>query len=145
MTLRDALLSVREKHHHHLTPQVVVDEARLAEDEAGLLLHGQFDWNDPTAAESWRRFQARKLMASQRVVYREATEDSPEKSVRAFLPVPREGTYVWDPTEEVRENPISTELVLADMRRRWTELLREFEDHEEFFAMVKADLLALAA
>ena len=51
-------------------------------------LHGEFDWNDSTAAESWREHQARRIINSL-VIVSDKTEP-----VRGFFKIERtESTY----------------------------------------------------
>lgn len=68
------------------SPQSIVDAARDESSE----LHKCFDWNDATAAESWRRQQARLIVCN--LVYtRSSTDDTPTE-VRVIESVSRE-TY----------------------------------------------------
>lgn len=71
--------------HNGLTPEIIVDESRA--DTA--VLHNCFDWNDETAAESWRKQQARQLVAS--LVTVEIDGQKPAEPVRAFIHV--QGNY----------------------------------------------------
>lgn len=67
-----------EKRDGKLTPEIIVDEAR----DLTAPLHSFFTWNDGEAAELYRRWEARKLIASVAVVYDGAKERT---AVRAFV------------------------------------------------------------
>jgi hypothetical protein len=133
--LRDELLAVHQQ-HGKLTPQLVVDTARDPEHP----LHSRFEWNDAVAGESWRRQQAHELIRKAKVVYREADESQPEKSVRAFVAIRAEEGHVFDPVEEVAQDPFRRRLVLADMEREWKALLARYKQFEEFLSLVRRDV-----
>lgn len=134
-SLRDELLTVRDQ-HGKLTPQLVVDTAR----DPSHPLHSRFEWDDAVAGEAWRRQQAHELIRKAKVVYREATESAPEKSVRAFVAIRGQEGHVFDPVEEVAEDPFRRKLALADMEREWKALLKRYEEFEEFLSMVRRDV-----
>ncbi len=135
MNLREHLQSIYDK-HGTLTPAIVLDEAR---DEAHPL-HSRFEWDDSTAAEQWRRSQAQELIRSVKVVYREATDKDPARSVRAFHAVRREDGHVYEPVSKVVEDPFTKRLLMADMEREWKALKRRYEQFAEFADMVRQDL-----
>lgn len=137
MSLRVQLQAIYDD-HGKLTPQLVVDEARVE----GHPLHDRFEWDDAVAGEAWRRRQAHELIRTARVVYRPATDKSPEKSVRAFhaLPGEDEDRYIYHPADKVALDPVSRELLLREMQRDWQELKRRYADFTEFIDMVIADL-----
>ncbi|MFF7881037.1 hypothetical protein ACH40F_07835 [Streptomyces sp. NPDC020794] len=138
--LRDELLAVRD-HHGKLTPQIVVDVAR----DPGHPLHSRFEWNDAVAGEAWRRQQAHDLIRKAKVVYREADERGPERSVRAFHAVRTEEGHVFEPVEKVVEDPFTQRLVLADMEREWKSLYQRYKEFGEFLEMVRRDVSGEAA
>lgn len=133
--LRDELLAVRSQ-HGQLTPQLVVDTARDPQHP----LHSRFEWNDAVAGEAWRRQQAHELIRKAKVVYREASDAEPEKSVRAFVAIRAEEGHVFDPVEEVAEDPFRRKLALADMEREWKALYRRYQEFGEFLDMVRQDV-----
>ncbi|MFD1656939.1 hypothetical protein ACFSL4_01490 [Streptomyces caeni] len=137
MDLRSELQSIYDQ-HKKLTPALVVDAARDEQHP----LHSRFEWNDAVAGEAWRRQQAHELIRSVRVVYREADEANPEKSVRAFHAVRKENGHVYEPVDKVAADDFTRRLVLADMEREWKALHRRYQDFEEFTAMVRRDLNA---
>jgi hypothetical protein len=140
MDLRTALQGIYDQ-HQQLTPAIVVDEAR---DETHPL-HNRFDWNDATAGEAWRRQQAHELIRSVRVVYREADDTNPQKSVRAFHAVRRDTGHVYEPVDAVLADDFTKRLVLADMEREWKALHRRYQDFAEFAAMIRRDIADEAA
>lgn len=138
MTLREALEDIRGR-HDVLTPAHVVQEARAANTEAGVLLHSRLEWRDDVAAEAHRLSQARDLIRSVRVVYAEATETEPERSVRAFhaLPSPKSPTgYDYTPVDVVAQDPMLRAMALRDAEREWKALHRKYGKLDEFMAMV---------
>lgn len=137
MSLLDQLQAIYDA-HDKLTPQLVVDEAR----DGSHPLHDRFEWDNLVAGESWRRRQAHELIRSVKVIYRKATNRSPEKSVRAFhaLPGDDEDRYVYHPAGKVAQDPVSREILLREMRRDWQELKKRYADFSEFIDMVLGDL-----
>lgn len=136
--LREQLQAVYEQ-HGRLTPELLVEVAR-PEDHP---LHSRvFDRPLGEAAEEWYRTRAHELIRSVKVVFREATEDSPEGRVRAWHAVRAEGPeqYVYEPVEKVASDPFSRQLVLRDMEREWRTLYGRYEAFEEFLTLVKGDL-----
>jgi len=144
VTLRDALQTVYAR-HGKLTPQIVVDEARAAQDEAGQLLRGRLEWDDAVAGEAHRRQQAHEMIRSVRVVYREATDKKPEQSIRAFHAVRGNEGHVYEPLDKVSADPFLSRLVMADMEREWRQLKSRWEHFREFMEMVRRDVDAEAA
>ena len=67
--------------HHHsrrligdLTPQLVVAEAQANRSSAGKFLHTRLEWDNRVAGDAWRLEQARELIRSVRVRYREEVD-----------------------------------------------------------------------
>ena len=139
MTLREALQSIYDE-YGKLTPDLVVEEARKNEGEAGHLLHARLEWDNEKASESWRREQARGLIRSVRVVYKKADEDGPSKSVRGFHSVQSEKGNVYVPLEEVEKDEFTRKLILANMQREWEQLFDRYKQFEEFVELVERDL-----
>lgn len=137
--LRDELLTVRAQ-HGKLTPQLVVDTARDPEHP----LHSRFEWDDAVAGEAWRRQQAHELIRKAKVVYREASDTEGEKSVRAFVAIRAEEGHVFDPVEEVAQDPFRQRLVLADMEREWKALFARYKEFEAFLLLVRQDVESAA-
>lgn len=135
MSLRDQLQSIYDQ-RGQLTPSLIVDEAR----DTAHPLHSRFEWNDDVAGEKYRQQQAHELIRSVKVVYREADENGPAKSVRAYHAVRREHGHVYEPVETVVSDDFTRRLVLADMAREWQTLKRRYQDFEEFTEMIREDL-----
>lgn len=60
MTISEELEQIRENNGGILYPESVVEYARDPDTE----LHARFDWDDSTAAEKYRLWQARKIIVS---------------------------------------------------------------------------------
>ena len=73
-----------------LTAETVVDANRPAD----AVLHDEFEWDDPTAAEEWRKQQARHLMNCICITAHTGNDgdEQQETTVRAFFNV-EESTY----------------------------------------------------
>lgn len=137
MSLREQLRAIYDE-HGRLTPDLVVQTARPKNHP----LHPRvFDKPQREAAEAYYRDRAHELIQSVRIVYSEATDQEPDRSVRAFQAVRREdGQHVYEPSEKIAEDPFSRELVLRDMERDWTALRRRYEAFVEFVTMIRRDL-----
>jgi hypothetical protein len=133
--LRGQLQAVYDQ-HSELTPDLVVDVARDPEHP----LHSRFEWDDSVAGEAWRRQQAHDLIRKVKVVYREADESGPEKSVRAFHAVRSDKGHVYEPVEKVVADDFTRRLLLNDMEREWKALHQRYQEFEEFLAMVRRDV-----
>lgn len=133
--LRAELMQVR-RDYGELSRQNVVDAARPPEHP----LHSRFDWDNAIAGEQWRLHQAGALIRSVRLTYREASETAPARSVRAFHAVPSSEGHVFDPVEEVVEDPFRRSLLLASMEREWKALYRRYQEFEEFLVLVRKDV-----
>ena len=112
--------------HGHITPELVVEAARNEDSP----LHSHFDWDDSTAAERWRREQARQLIIRCRIT----VEVKPDQSltVRRYTGVPRpEGKAVdYVPTEQALTS--KRELVLESARVELESLRRKYESLIDF-------------
>lgn len=140
MNLRDQLQAIYDQ-HGQLTPELVVQEAR---DENHPLHARVFDRKPREAAEAWYRHRAHELIQSVRVVYREADEDGPERSVRAFHCLRNEGGHVYEPVDRIVDDEFVRKMLLRDMEREWKQLLSRYEEFKEFLAMVESDLKVVA-
>ena len=140
MSLRDQLQAVYDE-HGRLTPAAVVDTARPADHP----LHGRFEWDNAVAGDAYRLDQARRLIRSVRVVYREADEKESARTVRAFHAIRDEEGMAYRPVEEIVENQIATKILLQDMQREWLQLKRRYGMFEEFLQLIRSDLESKAA
>lgn len=133
-SLRDELQAIYDA-HGKLTPKIVVDEAR--DDEHPL--HPQFEWDDAVAGEKYRQHQARALIQSVKIKYRNGDK---LEEVRYFQSVRREDGHSYEPTEKVIEDEVTREILLRDMEREWRQLLSRYSRFKEFVELVKRDLEA---
>ena len=136
--LRSELLEIRKQYDGVLSKKAVVDTAR----DPGHPLHSRFEWDDAVAGEAYRLHQAGELIRSVRLVYREADESGPARSVRAFVAAASGDGHVFDPAEEVRDDPFRRQLVLQAMEREWKALYRRYQEFQEFLDMVREDVAA---
>lgn len=135
-TLRDQLQHIYDT-HGRLTPGLLLDVARDPVNP----LHDRFEWDDSVAGEAYRKQQAHALIRSVRVTYAPATEQEPEKSVRAFHAV-RDGEtrgYAYHPADKVAEDPFLSRLLLSEMERQWKEMYRRFHEFEQFWELIRKD------
>lgn len=136
MSLRDELQAVYDQ-HGRLTPALCV---RVAAD-ADHPLHDRFEWDDEIAGHKYRLVQARKLIRSVRVIYKEATEEDEARSVRKWQTIRNEpGTTAYRPVEDIAADPELTAIVLRDMEREWKQMFRRYGHMREFVELVQASL-----
>lgn len=116
---RDYLLELAEQNDGILSTEVVLEDAR--QDTSPL--HRHFQWDDTIAAENYRRWQARSLIAKCRITIEARTEST----IRAFVSLPSdrglEGGYRVM-TTVLSEDDQREELV-SDMRNRVTYWTRQ--------------------
>lgn len=133
--LRDQLQAIYDQ-HQTLDADLVVEEASSPEHP----LHTRFEWDDRIAGPQYRREQARRLIRSCRIVY--ADDTAPVSSIRAFQHVRRtDGTGSYQPSEQVVQDPIATEIILRTMRREWLQMKNRYAHFQEFVQMVQGDLV----
>lgn len=103
-------------------------------------LYSQFTWDDKIAGHAHRLTQAHKLITKLRVAYRDANDE--EKTVRAFVAVPRPNTYQpnYEPIEEVALDPLKRKIILQEAERRWKALRSQYGHLQEFTEMILTDL-----
>lgn len=132
--LRTEIQAVYDK-HGTLTPDILVEEARPKTHP----LHSRiFDRNRTEAAESWYRHRAHELIQSVKVVYK-MTEEGPHH-VRSWQAIRSETGYVYEPSEEIVNDDLKTQIVLQDMQREWKQLQRRYGNFKEFVSMVREDV-----
>lgn len=136
MNLREALQAIYDE-NGRLTPALVVDAARAKNHP----LHSRFDWDNRSAAESWRREQASQLIRSVKVVYHKADTEQ-RLEVRAFHAISGPDGNVYEPNEKVVADPLLRAMVLRDMERDWKQMKARYSDFEEFWSLIQGDLLA---
>lgn len=141
MSLREQLQTIHAT-HGALTPDLVVEEATPKSSP----LHDRFEWNNSVAGHAYRLIQARELIRSVKVTYR--NDLTGEKStVRAFQSVRRAdaASPSYEPTEKVLEDEFATAMILRDMERDIVTLKNRYEHFVEFAEMVKKHLGVEAA
>lgn len=126
--------AIRKKHRGHLTPRIVLEEARSHPDRFPRT-HGYFQWDDSKAAEAWRREQAHELISEFRVAYTKASGEP--GSIRHYHAVTTPKGHEYRPYDEVLADPILRKVVLQDMERQVTELFERFENFKEFWQLIR--------
>lgn len=124
----DELVRIREENDGKLTDEAIVRESK-GDDS---LLHGFFEWNDALAADSYRLSQARCLIRSITVTYKEA----PKEKVRAFQVEKREfpassKRTVYTTTEEIMSAPELRDQLIARAIREAMDFRRKFKHLHE--------------
>jgi hypothetical protein len=132
MDLREQLTSIYEA-RGQLTPQDVVDEATPKTSP----LHSRFEWNDKIAGPRYRLVQAQELIRSVKVAYRNGSDE--DDHLRAFVSVPRESGFVYEPVERVVEDDMLTRITLQAMEREWRSMRRRYARFEAFWKMIQKD------
>lgn len=139
MTIREALQDIYDR-NGSLTPRMVVDEATSGATDAGEALSRHLEWDDKEAADGFRLEQARRLIRSVRVSYREPTEQEAARSVRGFVSVQTSEGRAYHPTQVVAQDPFLSALMLRDAEREWKAMFRKYGDMKGFVDMVRGDL-----
>lgn len=135
MDIREQLAEIRER-RGALTAAVVLEEAR----DPANPLHNRFEWDDSEAAERYRLEQARNIIRSARIVYKDPTETSPAGNIRAYHSVERsDGTRVYEPAEEIAKDPQMTEFLKRSMHRDWTAMRRRYGAFEDFWKLMERE------
>lgn len=131
----DELARINDK-HGELTPFQIVKESRPAK----ALLHDVFEWDDPTAAEEYRIYQARLVINCVTVV----DEDLPHtKPVQAFVSITvmnedEENERRYIPAQQVTSNPKLLEQHLDHLKRRLKNIRIEHAAFTELAAVWQA-------
>lgn len=134
--LRSHLEAIRAQ-YGSLRPQCVVEEAR----DVTHPLHSRFEWDDSVAGEAYRLHQARQLIRSVKIVYKETDESGPAKSARAYVSLTDDTEQAYEPVDEVARDPFKRQLVLNNMQREWKALFNRYKEFEDFTEMVRRDVL----
>lgn len=119
-----------------ITPTLVVQRAQAKTSP----LHNFFEWDDSRAAENFRLWQARQLIATVYVVPSDSPDSEP---VRAFVNVVSEEEdsliedqgYVWSPGLDSRPNYKLQ--VIGYARQQLMIWRKKFGAYKEFFGVVK--------
>jgi len=132
------LEKIAKENKGRLEPQMVVENAR----EKDSVLHDYFNWDDSTAAESWRRQQARLLINHIDMVIHYGNE---EKTIKAFV-----NLIVQNGKEEEKNKYIPIEIAVKDegMRKQlieealkeiisWKKKYKEYQELALIFGAIK--------
>ena len=114
-----------------LTADRVVDAAS----DPAHPLHHRFEWDDGVAGHAHRLAQARGLIRSVRVVYREP-DTGERRSVRAYVSTDVGAGRAYRPTDEVLADPLAGKIMLADMEREWRTFRRRWQHMDGFRELV---------
>lgn len=122
--------------HGRLTPELVVQAATPESSP----LHHRFVWDNDEAAQRYREVQARELIRSVRVAYRRP--DGHEGDVRYFHAVRRPTGNSYTPVDEIVQDEVTTKILLNQMEREFLQLKRRYENFDEFWQLVRAQMPA---
>jgi hypothetical protein len=121
-------LSLLMEAHGRLTPQLLVDAARPDDSP----LHNRFEWDDEVAGEKYRLDQAREIIRSVKVVYRDATTEERARSYRMYSSIRTEEGRAYVPTQQALEDPFTRRLLIQQMRREMASLNEKFQHLAEW-------------
>lgn len=126
-SLRDELAKIHQQ-KQRLTAEVVVEAAAPTSHP----LHNRFEWDDSVAGHKYRLHQATELIRSVEVNF--VVDETPIR-VREWHAVRRDSTY--EPIGDVIEDEFSTQLIIRQAEREWTQLWERYQHLTEFIALVK--------
>lgn len=133
---------VRAKAGGELTPDAVVRAAASPDHP----LHDRFTWDDTAAAVSWRRQQARVLIASVQVIIQRTTARGVrDVSVRRYASTVRHDRRQYVPVSEIELDPEMSAMVLAEINVQLASLRRKYQAYGALFAEALASQLEDAA
>lgn len=133
-----ALLRVRDR-HNRLNDELVLQDATDPDHE----LHDQFTWDDTVAGHKYRLIEAHNLIVRCKVAYRDPTGQM--QQVRKFHAIRKQTGVVYDPVEEVVNDPVSLRILLADMERDWRAMKARYDHLEQFRDLILHDLVGTPA
>lgn len=133
MNVQAELEAIRRKHRGRLSPAIVLNEAADPEHP----LHDRFEWDDAIAAHQHRLDQARALIVSVRVGYKDA--DGQPQSARWFHAVRASDEQQFDylPADEVLTDPVLRKILFREMERQVAELVARYQHMQEFWELLK--------
>jgi hypothetical protein len=109
--LGEALAALAEANDGDLTPEVIVEAAKLP----GSVLHPHFEWNDGIAGHSWRKHQARHLQA--RITYLDEDDVDQVEPRRLFVSINAGAGTSYRMTSEVIGSRALQEAALKGLLR----------------------------
>lgn len=126
----DELEKIKEKNGGVLTAGIVLFAAQKVRSP----LHKQFEWDDTAAAEEYRLTQARSMLRSVEVVYKEAPSVAPQ---RHYIPVTQQETQdaperkVYKTTAEILADPVARDELLGNAIRDAIAFRRKYAELQE--------------
>jgi len=145
MNSTQALVDLQQRLGRGIVPEDVVNDA----EDPKSPLHRYFDWDDASAAHTARCDKAAHLIRICKVNVRVSPSKTVE--VRAFINVREhepetETEEAWTapageyyPIEEVAQDALLVERVLAQMKRDYEALKAKYSDHRAAFAAMVAE------
>lgn len=124
-TARQALHQLHTT-HGHLTADLVLEEAGHETSP----LHSHFEWDDTEAAHRYRLNQARGLIRSFRVTYRD--DQTAKSTVRAYVSVQSDNGPVYRATEDVLTDEFAHRLLVQQLQRDLKALERKYGHLQEY-------------
>lgn len=127
---------IKARHKGRVTADVIVDAARPVKGKPAHPLQKQFEWDDTVAGEEYRKEQARRLVRSIVVEYR----DAPEVPIRAYHvttePVhadtgERAEINVYRSTDDILSDPDARAALLGRALRELLSYQRRFRGLQE--------------
>jgi hypothetical protein len=100
-------------------------------------LHERFVWDDAVAGHKFRLNQARQLIRSVRVVFKESDGIHPPQHFRVYSSLPLNGnerTYVR--TEDALNDPFQRQILLRQMRREMASLHQKYAHMQEWASLL---------
>jgi hypothetical protein len=110
-----------------LTPAFVVEDARRPRSP----LHSLFEWDDGEAAAEYRLHQARSVIRSVVVIYRQPAADEPKRVV-AFVNLKQDERQFYTSTAAAMTNQDQRAIVLQQAWRDLQSFKRRYADLAEF-------------
>ncbi len=121
MTIRDHLLAIEER-HGHLTPEIVLDEARSESSP----IHQCFEWSDDSAAEKYRLLQAEGLIRKVKVIVRTPKDEYAQ--TRQFVLARGGESSKYVRIERAMQDESLAQNVLEQARRELLAFERKYKD-----------------
>lgn len=126
-SLRDVMVSIHQQ-HKRLTAELVVEAATPADHP----LHNRFEWDDSVAGHKYRLHQATELIRSIEVNF--VVDETPVR-VRQWHAVRRDSSY--ESIADVVQDEFSTQLILRQAEREWTQLWERYQHLAQFVELVR--------
>lgn len=132
------------------------DRERTAEDVVAAArpkrspIHNDFEWDDAAAAESWRIEQAKYMIRSIQVVFKNGAESPPTKAYHSVVVTSDHGEQrrAYVPARVVWATPDLADQVLAQAKAKlqsWADQYRSYESLAEHVSAVEEVVERIAA